>query len=309
MRRSGAFIAIVVTTLVLGNATGQDAQSAPENNTGIVLLPLPVTSHQGLLPVEEQRSSVTPDRRAEKLLNGLRTRVDAARRARAGLSDRELAGLDRVRTNARGDVNVVMRSELGTPRQLRARTLFRKGRVLAGNGEDPEVALVWAFFEEHKDLLRIENPRDELVLVRKEDEPTGSKRLRFRQVYRGLPVWPTGVIAHLDPDGNVRVVDAGYIPTPRNAIVRPAIDAATALAWASRAVGVGQPSERPELLLWLDGSTTPRLVWRIRIRVSPISELELLVSAASGTVFSRRERVRRRTSSGPARTCLACLGP
>ncbi|MFN8640969.1 MAG: hypothetical protein U0802_04655 [Candidatus Binatia bacterium] len=133
-------------------------------------------------------------------LRRLAPRLDAPPAARAALAALR-AEVD--------DLRVSWRADAGTPRQIRGGVLQPALRI--GQGDAADTAR--AFLRAHRGLMRLDAPDDELQLERRERDALGRTRLRFAQRYQGLPVWPAGLIVHVDAAGAVDLVDGAYVPT------------------------------------------------------------------------------------------------
>ena len=158
---------------------------------------------------------VDPDPRVTVLAERLRQRLASLQTAAAftpppQLTAEQSQALSALETRCPGEVSVVLRPLAGTPRQI-------KGEVLqsAQAGSDPPLTTARTFLHTNCDLLRLDDPHAELVLVRRQTDELGRTHLRFRQQYQGVPVWPADVLVHLNPAGHVDVMNGAFVPTPK----------------------------------------------------------------------------------------------
>ena len=143
------------------------------------------------------------------------------------------------------------------------------------------------FLGEYRDLLRTPDPAAEWQLVRRAED---DRHLFFRQRHAGIPVFPSGLVVHLE---GRRVVGVAGRYAPVLALdPEPRLTAAQAEAIATAAMGASpQVFARTGLVVYapalLDdaGRRPPRLAWAVR------SEAEIaLVDAASGAILERIPR-------------------
>ena len=186
---------------------------ADGNPSALYLHPL----HQPntLVPASEPLE-VDPDPRATVLAQRLRQHLaglqtDAAFTPPPQLTAEQSQALSALETRCPGEVSVVLRPLAGTPRQI-------KGEVLqsAQAGSDPPLTTARTFLRTNCDLLRLDDPNAELVLVRRHTDELDRTHLRFRQQYQGLPVWPADIIVHLNPAGQVDVMNGRSYPPPKS---------------------------------------------------------------------------------------------
>src|SRR5437867_381666 len=183
--------------------------------------------------------------RAEALGQWLRTNLPAfISTNRASFSViAQTAAIEQLRGRAGSDVEVQLRQTNGTVMQVKGRILERatSGVALATLGSLDE-RTARNFLRANRALIRIADPDNELVLVDQESDGTGNRHIRFSQVYHGLPVWPASLSVHLDPGGNVYLLDGAYIATPSNLATQPSLKVATAIQNARDAVEGGGAS-------------------------------------------------------------------
>lgn len=169
-----------------------------------------------------------------------------------------------VSLGAAAPVSVKVRPGVGTPMQIRGAHLQRATAGLQTGGE-PDLATARAFLRSHRDLLLLQEPEKELALAGRLEDELGLRHLKFEQRFRGLPVWPSEVILHLDEEGSVYLLDGAYVPTPKLASVQPVVSSKEAVRRVRTIVPDGARAEvsRPELILYAPGTRDPRLAWRV----------------------------------------------
>lgn len=148
------------------------------------------------------------------------------------------------------------------------------------------------FLRRERALLRLQDPDGELKLLGQDKDELGH-RLRFRQEYRGIPVWPSGLRVHLDPQGNVNLVDGAYAPTPAEADLTPKITADEAVRRASKVLSRGENPEAtvPELIIYAPLEGKSRLAWRFDLQRGLVESWRFVVDASNGRVLHRSNRI------------------
>lgn len=138
----------------------------------------------------------------------------------------------------------------------------------------PELNSLLTLLEQHRRLLRLEQPRRELQLLSLHGDELGMTHVRFQQLYEGIPVWGADLYVHLLPTGELSLLNGRYFPTPAGAPTKPQLTASDAqqraLAYLQQMTTVEQ---LPEELFRLTGT-------------SPLSaQLVLFPHPLSGALF------------------------
>ena len=190
------------------------------------------------------------------------------------------------------------RAGTGTPLQLDGNATERRTIAPLAMGAK-SIDVVRDFLRRNAGALRISDPDRELVLDREEGDELGRRHLRFSQQYHGTLVWPSNLIVHLDPAGNVDLVDGAFVGTPHRILREPIVDAPGATQRAARAVGVDRIfCGVPMLIVYTDHGRYPRLAWRIDVSPSPLESWWIVIDAANGTVIDRISRVMSESVTG-----------
>ena len=154
------------------------------------------------------------------------------------------------------------------------------------------------FLRSYRSLLRLEDPDAELALETEEQDGLGRWHLRFGQRFEGLPVWPAGLAVHLDPAGNVDLVDGAYVPTPIGVETEPIVGADEAVLRARSGVpGVGMletadsQASVPVLLVYAPLHGVARLAWKTEVSIGFTKVWDVIVDARDGQVLNRITRV------------------
>lgn len=204
----------------------------------------------------------------------------------ASPQDRQRA-IGKLEKSARGKVTVHFRRN-GTPSEVKGPGLELgfSGQIRPGSNPHEETAR--SFLRRHNGLFLSANPDQEWGLRKSEEDHLARKHLRFRQEYKGLPVWPCELIVHLDPNGDVDLVDGAFIPTPRGLGTKPSITSAEALARANREVAKGLTTSHsdPELIIYGPLDDPPRLSWKFDLSAGIGLAWRCVVDALDGSVLA-----------------------
>ena len=154
----------------------------------------------------------------------------------------------------------------------------------AQSGSDAQLTTARTFLHTYCDLLRLEDPNAELVLVHRHTDELGRTHLRFRQQYQGVPVWPADIIVHLSPEGHVDVVNGAFVPTPAELSTTPALDETTAVEYARTVLTDGAEAEATasELIIYAPGDTPPRLAWKLELAIDVTAHWVVIIDAVNG---------------------------
>lgn len=213
-------------------------------------------------------------RAAELEVTGATARSERARSERA-VAD----AIARLRERANGAVDVAMDARRRTPRMMRGKL---QRATDAGPGATRAERTARVFLREQRALLRIAEPDVELTLVREQHDELGRTHLRFRQRVDGVPVEPAELLVHLDPRGDVEVVNGSWAPTP--SVGAPSISAEDAVARARietpGAIDAAIPD--PEWIVWAPGGRPARSAWSVFVPASLTQQWIVVIDATSG---------------------------
>ncbi len=105
-----------------------------------------------------------------------------------------------------GEVKVSLRKN-GTPSQIKGALLARRSsRAQVGKRANSEMT-ARDFVQDNSALLSIIDSDNEFTLEKTETDDLGRQHLLFSQKHKDLKVWPCEVRIHLDPQGNVDLME------------------------------------------------------------------------------------------------------
>ena len=277
-RAVGCGIVLLAVLLVSRNLAGGDTPA---------LYLSPLFQPNALAPASEPLEA-DPDPRAIELAERLRQHLAGLQTATTfttvpQLTPEQSHALSELETRCPGEVSVVLRPTVGTPRQIKGAVL-QQAQYGFTAGSDPHLTTARTFLNANCNLLRLDDPHAELALVRRHTDELGRTHLRFRQQYQGLPVWPADVIVHLNPDGHVDVMNGVFVPTPKKLGTVPVLDEAAAAEYARTGLTNGDKAEvtAAELVIYAPGETPPRLAWKLELYISLTSRWLVVIDALNG---------------------------
>jgi len=176
----------------------------------------------------------------------------------AAVVPHDTAGVDRLQNAASGGAAISFDRATGTVSFLR----LEPGSVKINTGvraSKPETTL--AFLNSYGSIFGLQNPAEELELLRETTDNFGYSHVFYRQVYQGVPVFGSDFRSHFDRSGALTRISATTIPI-RHLDPIPRLDAdqaeAAATAEVKRALKLREPAldlmtGSPELVVFRTG--------------------------------------------------------
>ncbi len=203
------------------------------------------------------------------------------------------SGMAQLRLKAGTGVRVRIRPQTGTPAEMGGGILEEAGNALRLSALAPGLEIAGRFLQANRDLLRLEDPAAELLLVENVVDVLGRRHLRFQQRYGGLEVWPGELSVHLNPVGEVDRMNGAYIPTPRWVGLDPELGAGEAVLRARHAIGVGGDilADEPELIVYGPLEGPPALAWKFELTLAVYDVRVCVVDAMTGDLLLEMSRI------------------
>jgi Zn-dependent metalloprotease len=229
-------------------------------------------------------------RKLRKQISKLQMRSQAARPVT--LNREQSEGLARLREKVGESLTIKGRRGAQTPRMIRGAKL-EHAVAMQGPRKDRAEQTARAFLRSNRALLRLDDPDTDMKLHKKKLDELGRTHLRFQQHYRGLRVWPAELIVHLDPDGDVDLMNGAYVETPRGLGITPSVLAHDAIERARRRLpdSANAAISQPELIIYAPGDIASRLAWDVRVPISVTSSWRVVVDARSGAILTAYDTV------------------
>ena len=151
-----------------------------------------------------------------------------------------------------------------------------------------EIAL--AFLSAHRLLFKVIQPPDELTVESITTDELGLKHVRFQQMFKGIPVWASEIIVHLDRSNHVYLAQGRYIPTPVTVNICPVLSQEEALRIVAENLeetGSECPRCRSELIIFAALDDGPRLAYRVLATPSVIEGWAFVIDAETGAILEK----------------------
>jgi bacillolysin len=172
--------------------------------------------------------------------------------------------------------------------------------------EPASVAAARAYLEQRRKEI-FGSVRGVDLAVMQVDALGDSSHVRFRQQYRGVPVWGTSVSVHMDALGQVRLAYVDVRPDlalGTSPLPLPALSPAEAVARAEATLPAQMPQRDeegagPPPPLGIEARAgEPRLAYRVLLATAEPADWEVSVDALSGAVIRRADLLRHAEGSG-----------
>jgi len=166
---------------------------------------------------------------------------------------------------------------------------FVTGSLVPPVAGDPLTEAV-AFFSTNKEAFRMTDPASEFVVGRQVEDEMGMVHLQMDQVYKGVPVFGSGMAVHFTSDNKIQTVNGHYMPGIAVS-VEPDITVDQAVTTA--AADLQGPSESskyepPQLVILALGGTQAQLVWKVTLsNEDPPLRMVYFVDAHTGAIAAR----------------------
>ncbi len=147
---------------------------------------------------------------------------------------------------------------------------------------------VMQFFVENKNLLRLQNPIQELQLSQVLTDQSGNLHLRYQQMFKGIKCWGKQIDLHLSKDNAVYLLQGRYAPTPLQLAVDPAILPAEANHQVLQ--DIGNPQVRiidTELVVYSMNHQADLLVYKIDVSWGLQNRWSYFIDALTGDIVHR----------------------
>jgi len=194
--------------------------------------------------------------------------------------------LRRLQQQVGTSLQVFLRQDNATPIQIKGNPLA-KATASTGSPEVQQEATARSFLKDNAALLLLEDPDRELQLAHRQSDGLGRTTLRFTQSYRGLQVWPAELAVHLNPSGDVDLMDGAYEATPSTLPLQPAVTADEAQVRARSAVAGGDTATAttPTLIVYAPVDAPARLGWKLEVSVALDRYWSVVIDARDGSTL------------------------
>lgn len=147
-----------------------------------------------------------------------------------------------------------------------------------------------AFFQANKQSFHMTDPAAELAVQRQQTDELGMVHLQMSQVYKGVPVFGSGMAVHFTADNRIQTINGHYMPGVAVSVV-PDISVDQAAATAKSDFGAAAESskfELPQLMILASGSTQSQLTWKITLaNENPPVRMVYFIDAHTGEIAAK----------------------
>ncbi len=218
-----------IALILLSTGLALTASPVPVRNKGVVKTLKPPASSRaipglaGADPVWKNARPLQGGRSTEGVLRKAGKNAGAEVRAMAsefGLTVRDLS-------MAENGTIAFISGDLGRAGRLKtapaAPSVQTAGRSVRARAD---LALARGWLETFAPVMKIERASEEFAISRYAEDELGMRHLRMQQTFRGIPVWASELVVHIDASDRVCAVNGRIAPTPSS--IRP--DAASVTA-------------------------------------------------------------------------------
>jgi Zn-dependent metalloprotease len=145
------------------------------------------------------------------------------------------------------------------------------------------------FVNHYRRLFKLKNPYAELVVANIQMDKLDYKHIRLKQVYKGIPVWGSELIVHINTDEIIYLAGGHYIPSPDQISLNPMFSEAKAIEYASKQSSQIKPDCvgcKAQLFIYFDAVISPRLAYFVEKNVRFSSAAQLMIDAHTGKLLT-----------------------
>lgn len=202
------------------------------------------------------------------------------------------------------DVSIVWDEVNGTPIFISGTRLAVSDQNLSPvNTESRNQSLARAFFRANSSLLHMQEAESEFRPIGYLTDERGRAHIKFQQTYQNLDVWGKEIVVHIDPSGNVDLVNGRYEPTPVGIPTDASLSEADAVMkmmsdlqritdyrelsnTEKEMLAYEKPSVK-KIIFCEQDSRAPHLAYHIEVRPNIIDRYFYFVDANTGAILSK----------------------
>ncbi|SHH29216.1 M4 family metallopeptidase [Tepidibacter thalassicus] len=174
---------------------------------------------------------------------------------------------------------------------------FLKGKLSSKLEKDMDGVI--KFFEENKDIFKINNPKEEFELISKKTDNLGYTHIKLQQMYRGTPLYGRQYIVHFDDNGNIYVVNGlidneVYKKFPKKADRSANIGRKSAIEIAKNEVKAKKIMGEPEVkycFYELNNEYIPVYEVSLGVLEPEMADWHIFIHAKTGEVVNKNNRL------------------
>jgi len=164
--------------------------------------------------------------------------------------------------------------------------------------------VAYNFLIENKTLIRIDNPKEELICHEVIDNKDGLKHIKYLQTHKNIPIWGRELYVHLNEKNDIYLINSSNIPTVKDfAIPQNILSEKQSIEIANNNLSkltnieylaedlkklLNYSSPEGQQYIWIDDNTQkPYLAYFIRIRPNIKDNWCYFVDAVTGNILEK----------------------
>jgi Zn-dependent metalloprotease len=216
------------------------------------------------------------------------------------LGDNKISPVDFSKSKINPNLTIYKDPKTGLPIFIEG-VLVEKNKPAAPNSQ--AVAPAFAYLRSISQILQVDKPDQEFVLVDTQTDQLGYTHFKMRQVHRGVEVYGSEINVHTK-DGVTDLFNGRYFPTPNLPSTQPTLnlDAAIAQAWkeiaktekvskfgANQEALAGKQVAKSQLVIYHLGGdpNQEKLVWYLELAPQVLSRWAYFIDAQTGAVLNK----------------------
>ena len=278
-----ALVVCLAVCLLAQRASAMPSPSGPTNSTGVAgsstPSPKPGSAVQWLNPVNQGIAAwISQQVQARQAANMQKQMAQRSNQPKSQILASSAITGDKIDTTFRLN---------GTPLEIKGNSLQPAFVGPTVPGSDHHLETARSFLRANSKMLLLEDPDSELVLRTRRTDELGWHHLRFRQEYKGIPVWPAELSVHISPAGSVDLLDGAFVPSPHIDIT-PSVLATEAIEKAKLGLQARQATTlaSPELIIYGPLERPSRLAWKFDLVAGISQAWTCVVDARDGSLLA-----------------------
>lgn len=201
------------------------------------------------------------------------------------------------------DYHIIRDKHTGLPIRIEGAVDYPLRSLRSASAKDH----AFSYLETLGEILQIENPREEFVLMEETTDELDQTHLLFQQTWKGLEVWGQQIRVHRR-NGAIDLMHGRYWPTPRHLKAEPVFTQVQAERMALQHLAAreqvqpfdknmaflagGQQIQNTKLIVFVPkGTTKPRLAWYTEVAAHALSRWAYFLDAQTGETLNRYQLV------------------
>jgi Zn-dependent metalloprotease len=147
------------------------------------------------------------------------------------------------------------------------------------------------FLSRYKNILKMNDPLNELKIVQTEIEDNGLTHIKYEQFYKGIRVWGGYLYAHINSYGNMQCINGRYEVSPVSlSAVSYGISPDDAVAVSSNDLnytGRNYTAPKVEKIIYHDYKNVPHLAYFVELKPTMIDVVYYFIDGITGKIIHK----------------------